>query len=67
MSMTEQLQTDKEIAFMVGWEHEDELPDYITDELYGVLYPMSKLDSGLRVFPYIVIDEKKHFLGDLPD
>ena len=65
MTMTEQLQTSKEITFAVGWEHEDELPDYIGDVLYNFIYPMSKLDCGLRVFPYIMIDGKKHFLGDL--
>ena len=62
MSMIDQLQTDKEIVFAVAWEYEDELPDYITDELYKSMYPMSKLDDGLRVFPYIKIDEHKHFL-----
>lgn len=65
MSMVEQLQKDIEILFLVGWEYEDALPDYITDKLYDVMYPMSQIRDGVRMFPYIKIDENKHFLGDL--
>lgn len=65
MSLATQLGTDIEIVFSVGWEYEDNLPDYITDELYAMLYPMSKIRDGVRMFPYVNIDRKKHFLGDL--
>ena len=65
-TMIEQLQTDKEIVFAVAWAYEDALPDYITDKLYDLLYPMSQIRNGVRMFPYIAIDERKLFLGDFP-
>jgi hypothetical protein len=64
MAMCDELQKEQEIVFLVGWQNEDELPDYIDDNLYKHLYNMSKLD-GVRLFPFIKIDGKKHFLGDL--
>lgn len=63
--MVKQLQKDIEIVFLVAWEHEDTLPDYVTGKLYDSMYLMSKIRDGVRMFPYINIDGKKHFLSDL--
>jgi len=41
------------------------LPD-IADEVYNVMYPLSKIDF-VRYFPYIMIDNKKIYLISLGD
>lgn len=67
MTMVERLKEDIEIVFQVGWEFEDELPQYIMDEgkLYDSIFLMSRIRDGVRMFPYIKIDDKRHFLSDL--
>ena len=45
----------------VAWKHEDELPDWIDDEVYKILYPSSRVD-GVRLFPYVSICGKETFL-----
>lgn len=42
-------------------EYEDELPDYITDEDYKRMFPLSKVDI-VRTFPYVVINGHKYYL-----
>ena len=63
MSSAEQLQKE-DVVLVVGWKNEDELPDYITDELYNIMFPMSKVDI-VRLFPFVNIDGKEHFLGTI--
>ena len=53
------------INVLLNWENEDELPD-IADEIYNVMYPLSKIDF-VRYFPYIMIDNKKIYLISLGD
>jgi hypothetical protein len=53
------------INVLLNWENEDELPD-IADEVYNVMYPLSKIDF-VRYFPYIMIDNKKIYLISLGD
>ena len=53
----------------VEWEHEDELPQDMTDLEYDLIYPNSKIEDGVRFFPFIdVYDDngdfiKKTYLG----
>ena len=53
-----------ELIAMVGWKHEDELPDWIDDEIYAVLYPSSRVPApvGCRQFPFVSICGKEIFL-----
>lgn len=46
---------------VVLWRNEDELPEEMTDEDYRYIFDGSKVDM-VRLFPYVVIDGKEHFL-----
>jgi hypothetical protein len=49
----------------VYWEYEDQLPEWVTDEDYSAMYPMSKVGGGVRLFPYIVADDgRREYLGE---
>jgi len=51
-----------EVIAIIGWKYEDDLPDWIGDEVYNALYPSSKVICGVRQFPYIEICGKEIFL-----
>lgn len=36
---------------ILGWIYEDELPPSLPTEAYNFLYPYSKIDNGVRMFP----------------
>lgn len=35
----------------INWTYEDCLPEYMTDGDYDALYPFSKIEDGVRLFP----------------
>lgn len=39
----------------VKWVYEDELPIWVDDEIYKILYPISEIKDGVRMFPFIVL------------
>lgn len=51
-----------ELVCVIGWKNEDELPDWVDDEVYGVLRSSSKLIDGCRCFPYVSVCGKEIFL-----
>ena len=48
------------LVLQVLWRNEDELPE-MTDEEYNYIYPSSKVDM-VRIFPYVMIGGKEHYL-----
>lgn len=56
-----------EIIAEINWKSEDQLPDWVDDEIYKVLYPTSKLLEGIRIFPFITICGKEIALKDSQD
>lgn len=55
----------EENNFTLFWENEDELPD-IPDEVYKVMYPLSKVDF-VRCFPYVICNGEKIYLISLEE
>ena len=50
---------------LVKWINEDELPDMISQD-YDELYLESKILGGVRIFPYVEINEKRYYLTGSP-
>jgi len=53
---------DVDVLAMVGWKPESELPDWVDDEIYRVLYPSSRVVEDGCEFPYISLCGKEIFL-----
>lgn len=49
---------------VVKWEHEDELPEDLTDEEYNKMFPLSKVILTRR-FPYVEINGIKYYLKEV--
>ena len=56
-----------EIIAEIKWKDEYDLPDWVDEEVYKVLYPTSKLIEGIRCFPFITICGKEIALKDPED
>ena len=62
-SQRTQLENSKAIRY-VYWEYEDELPE---DLNYDAAFGLSKVILGVRMFPYIMFNGQRYYLGDLND
>jgi len=56
--------SEVEIIALIGWKHEDELPSWVDDEVYDILYPSSRVIDGVRMFPFVSICGKEIFLKE---
>ena len=45
----------------IKWQYEDELPE-LTDKEYDEMFDFSRVIDGVRMFPYMVINNAKHYL-----
>jgi len=45
----------------IEWEYEDQLPD-LTDERYNEMFGLSRVIGGVRMFPYIIWQNKRCYL-----
>lgn len=52
------------MVMMVKWEYEDDLPDDLSDAVYDMMLPMSRVD-GVRLFPYLEFNGSKVYLGSV--
>ena len=51
-----------EIIAVIEWKNEDELPEWVDDEVYDTLFSSSKVINGCRMFPFITICGKEILL-----
>ena len=49
-------------SVVILWGYEDEIPDGY--DLTQPMYAASRIVSGVRMYPYIVIGERRVYLGD---
>ena len=57
--------SETEVMATVAWMPEHELPEWIGDDEYNILFLSSQVRDGIRVFPYISLCKKQIFLiGD---
>jgi len=45
----------------IKWQYEDELPE-LTDKEYDEMFDFSRVIDGVRMFPYMEINNAKHYL-----
>lgn len=45
----------------IKWQYEDELPE-LTDKEYDGMFDFSRVIDGVRMFPYMEINNAKHYL-----
>ena len=49
--------------YIIQWEYEDDLPEMQPEE-FNLLYAQSKIIHGVRMYPYIWLDnDEKGYLG----
>ncbi len=58
---------DIEVIAEIQWKNEYDLPEWVDEEVYKVLYPTSKLIEGIRFFPFITMCGKEIALKDPED
>lgn len=59
--------TEIEVIAEIEWKYEDNLPEWVDDEVYRILYPTSRVIDGVRMFPFITICGKEIALKDKED
>lgn len=45
------------------WEYEDNLPEEIDGKVYDALFPASKIIDGVRMFPYVILGDRRFYLA----
>lgn len=46
---------------VIRWEYEDCLPENLSDEEYKRMFVVSRVDSGVRMFPYVELEGGRRY------
>lgn len=49
------------------WEYEDALSEAMDGKVYDAVFPSSRVVSGVRMFPYVIIDDQRFYLAMVRD
>jgi len=50
------------VIVLLEWEYEDELPS-MTNSKYNAIFDQSKVIDGVRMFPFITVDERRIYIA----